>query len=593
MAEQAPPRSVAVLTEVAALDRPLDYRVPDGFSGPLEPGSRVRVDLHGRSVRGWILGPGSEEGRQLKVLTSSLGVGPPASVLDVARWASWRWYSTPARFLGPASPDRVVRSLPTRPDWPGLEAPEGVLGRLGAEAASSSVAALLRLGPCTDPLELVLGFLAGLGDRLAAGSALVLVPSVGYARRLCGRLARRGLPAVEARDAWEAVRAGWPIVVGTRAAALAPLPALSGVVVLDAEDERFTAEGAPTYSAVVVAAERARRAEAPFLAVATVPTPELVATLATSQVAPEVERTGWPRVAVADRRADDPRNGLLGGRLVEELRRALEAQPSGVAAACLLNRTGRARLLACASCDEIARCTACQAAMVLDEQLRCGRCGEVRPVVCAVCGATKLKLLRLGTSQLAAELEELLRVRVVEVTASSPEAIDPQARVVVGTEAVLHRLRRASLVAFLDLDHHLLAPRAGAEQRTLALLARAGRLLGSRTTPGAGLLLLQTRQPRHPVVEAATAGDPGPVLAADLALREELGFAPWRSFALLRGPGAEALARAAATGEVEASPLASERWVLAAPDHQLLCDALARAERPEGRVVVSVDPAEL
>ena len=47
-----------------------------------------------------------------------------------------------------------------------------------------------------------------------------------------------------------------------------------------------------------------------------------------------------------------------------------------------------------------------------------------------------------------------------------------------GTEAVLHRVRRASAVAFLDIDLHLLAPRVSATEETLALLVRASRLVG-------------------------------------------------------------------------------------------------------------------
>ena len=593
MTEQASPRSVAVLTEVAALDRPLDYLVPEGFMGPLAPGSRVRVDLHGRSVRGWILGEGAGNVPDLKPLKSSLGIGPPSSVVELAQWAAWRWYSTAPRFLGPASPERIVRSLPKRPDFPGLEAPSTSLGALGAAVAQHSEPGLLRLGPCSDPFDLLLGFLAGLGARLETGSALVLVPSIGYAHRLASRLARRGIPAVAASDSWEAALSGWPVVVGTRAGAWAPIPDIAGVLVLDAEDERFSAEGAPTSSAVVIAAERAARSDAPCLLVSAVPTAELGAMAPLVPLGAGGERSGWPQVGVINRSDDDPRNGLLSAHLVEELRAALSAHPSGVAAACLVNRTGRARLLACSRCDQIARCTTCEAAMILDDDLGCPRCGEHRPVLCRGCGATKLKLLRLGTAQIATELEALLGVPVAEVTAASKEAWDKNVRVVVGTEAVLFRLRRTGLVAFLDLDHHLLAPRVGAEQRTLALLGRAGRLVGARGDEGSGHLLVQTRHPEHPVVIAAQHGAPEAVLAADTSLRFQLGLAPARAYALVKGEGAEAFVGGLGGLGIEVSPLGEGRQAVSAPDHRLLADALAGVTRPKGRVVVSVDPAEL
>ena len=47
-----------------------------------------------------------------------------------------------------------------------------------------------------------------------------------------------------------------------------------------------------------------------------------------------------------------------------------------------------------------------------------------------------------------------------------------RAPVVVGTEAVLHRVPRADAVAFLDFDSELLAPRFRAAEEALALLAR-------------------------------------------------------------------------------------------------------------------------
>ena len=59
----------------------------------------------------------------------------------------------------------------------------------------------------------------------------------------------------------------------------------------------------------------------------------------------------------------------------------------------------------------------------------------------------------------------------------------------------------STCVAFLDLDQELLAPRYRAGELALALLGRAARAVTDR-------LLLQTRLPDHPVVDAARHGDP-------------------------------------------------------------------------------------
>ena len=50
-----PRRVVAVLPDVTGIDREFAYAVPDPLTGRLELGSIVRVPLHGRKVRGWVV----------------------------------------------------------------------------------------------------------------------------------------------------------------------------------------------------------------------------------------------------------------------------------------------------------------------------------------------------------------------------------------------------------------------------------------------------------------------------------------------------------------------------------------------------------
>jgi primosomal protein N' (replication factor Y) len=116
--------------------------------------------------------------------------------------------------------------------------------------------------------------------------------------------------------------------------------------------------------------------------------------------------------------------------------------------------------------------------------------------------------------------------------------------VLVGTEAVLRRVERAAPVAFLDLDAELLAPRYRAAEEAMALVARAARLLGGKAA--GGRLLLQTKLPRHEVVQAALLADPGRVADAELERRRALLLPPVTALAHVAGAGAEVFARAAA-----------------------------------------------
>jgi len=182
-------------------------------------------------------------------------------------------------------------------------------------------------------------------------------------------------------------------------------------------------------------------------------------------------------------------------------------------------------------------------------------------------------------------------------------------------------------VAFLDFDQELLAPRFRAGEEALALLARASRLVGGRQR--AGKVLVQTRAPSHPVIEAAVLADPGRLAASEEAVRKALRLPPFSALAVLSGPGARELAGALTGGftadlpgdrpddvpsdhradlhgdrvelasalprshpaeRVELSELGDDRWVVRAADHASLADALAAVGRPSERVRIDVDP---
>jgi primosomal protein N' (replication factor Y) len=573
-------RVVRVLPDVAALGRPFDYEVPAGWGDQVAVGTRVRIPLHGRRVGGWVLQDDvePETGRDTKALAKISGMGPPASVVALAEWAAWRWSGPLSALLTVASPDRVIRTLPTAPrraPAPALPGEDPVARATAVALGEVGTPTLVRVPPATDLIGAVFAALAA-----ASGPVLVLVPNVGWADRLRARLARRGFHAT---GSWAEAAGGWPVVVGSRGAAFAPIGPLGAAIVLDAHDASYREERSPHFDASVVVAERARRDGAPCVFTSATPTAVQAATCRVVELPRAAERAGWPKLQVVDRRAADPRTGLYS----EELVRAARGAAGGRFVA-VLHRRGRARLLACANCGELARCERCgRAVSEHDEGLACAACGAQRPRICAACGRTRLKVLRIGVSRAREELQALLGVDVAEVSGAAEGPI-PDTAVLVGTEAVLHRVRQAAVVAFLDFDIHLLAPRLSANEESLALLARAGRMVGGRATPGAGMVVVQTRLPDHEVLVAATSGNPGPHLEHELAMRKELSLPPFRALAELSGPGSAAFFAAL---DLEGSPIGDDRWLVRAEDHRSLCDRLADAPRPRERVRIVVDPA--
>ena len=263
---------------------------------------------------------------------------------------------------------------------------------------------------------------------------------------------------------------------------------------------------------------------------------------------------------------------------------------------CVLNRRGGARALLCRRCGEPARCERCGTAMVeLDGALRCPRGDGDRPVVCAACGATTLRASRPGVRRLRDDLAALLPRARVSVAESGADPA-PDADVVIGTEAALHRVgpgRPVRLVAYLDLDQELLAARFRAAEQALWLLVRGARLLGDPRA--GGRLLAQTRVPDHEVLDAAVTGDPLPLLRAETARRQTLRLPPFGGLAALAGDDrAVATAVAALRDRLEVLGPVDGEALLRAPSSRDLADAIAATDlapaRARGRLRVDVDP---
>ena len=582
------PRAVSVHVDVPAVDRAFDYRVPEELAGRIRSGTIVRVDLAGRRVRGWVvaLDPEPPPGVTLAPLRQVSGPGPDDDVQALCRWAAWRWAGRTATFLRLASPERRVTMSARREHRPPRSRGEEQVADLLERGAGIH---LLEYPVDGDPLEVALA-------AAAFGQSIVVAPSAGTVTQVGTGLRRAGAFAARWPRDFAAAAAG-ATVVGGRGAVFAPAPALRSIVVIDEHDERLQNEASPTWHARELAIERARRAGVPCLLVSPVPSLEARRAAASGPVGDRAAfRAGWPTVRVVDRRDEDRgRSGLFAPDLVEQIRRTLDA---GERVVCVLNRTGRARLLACRSCGGLLDCERCGATVRQEDsgELVCARCATRRPRVCRACGSTATANLRPGVSTVREQLEALVREPVCSLTGGErPGPSDPAldgTRVVVGTEAVLHRVDRAGLVAFLEFDAELLAPRYRAAEQALALVVAAGRLTGGRgRSPGS--VLLQTRAPDHPVVRAAVRADPDELAGAEWERRVALADPPAATVAVVgREAAPEFMARLGLPAGVErVGPDERGRWVLRAEQGSLLLDALAAVERPPGRLRLWVDPA--
>ena len=301
-------------------------------------------------------------------------------------------------------------------------------------------------------------------------------------------------------------------------------------------------------------------------------------------VAGRTSAAGWPVVEVVDRRARGP--AAAGPVLRRGWSTLLRGRPGGWCAC----STARAAP-GCWPARRAASWPAASGAAPRSRQPEAGvlrlrpRAAPSGPSVCLACGGDRLQEPAAGVTRAREELEALAGEPVAEVTGDRRRDAAPTTRVVVGTEAVLHRVpARPTSVAFLDLDQELLRP-AVPGRRAGAGAAGPGRPAGRRASERGGRLLLQTRLPRPRVRPGRAARRPGPAARRPRPSGAGPAAASRRPPRWPRSRAPAAPAFVAALGSplgVEVLGPADGRWLVRAPDHATLCDALAAGRAAGG-----------
>ncbi len=440
-ADEDPIARVAVDLPLAHLDRSFDYLVPATMHEQAVPGCRVKVRFAGRDVDGYLLERAQETehvGRlaPLRKVVSSEPV-LSASVLAVARMVADRYAGTLSDVLRLAVPPRHARveaEAPTTaqprldlpldavlPHWARYVGGEAYLHRLAAGEAPRGVWSAL---PGEDwPRSLAS---AAAATALAGQGSLLLVPDARDVARLDRALTDllgEGRHAVLTADlgpaaryrAFLAVRRGQvPIVLGTRAAAFAPVPSLGLVAIWDDGDDSYAEPRAPYPHAREVLLLRAHHEGAAAL----------IAGHARSVEAQSLVETGWAAAVSAERatvRAAAPQVHVTGetdrererdavggavrmpGRVFEAVREALNHGPVLVHNP----RSGYQPSLSCGDCRAAARCSRCQGPLArasAGAAPGCRWCGLTPdPWECPHCRGTALRSPVVGSLRTAEE----------------------------------------------------------------------------------------------------------------------------------------------------------------------------------------------
>ena len=435
--------------------------------------------------------------------------------------------------------------------------------------------------------------------------AIVLVPEISLTPQTKRRFNERfdnvavlhsNLTAAQRGWHWRQIAAGKvQVVIGARSAIFAPVPHL-GLIVLDEEhDGSFKQDTSPRYHARDVARFRSQRENVPLILGSATPSLESWQ-LGHDKKARIVSMPRrimdlpLPNVATIDLRGEFAgRNSR--GAISRPLHGAMhDSLKSGGQVILLLNRRGYATNIQCPQCGHVVYCPDCAIAMTHHRDRKfvmCHYCDfrQPEPTECPECHFTGIKFWGVGTQRLEQEVSArfpgypCIRMDTdsMQRPGSHEAALDlfrsGERKILLGTQMIAKGLDfpNVTLVGVINADTalHLHDFRAG--ERTFTLITQVAGRTGRG--PKGGRVMVQTFNPEHPAIMAATKHDYVGFANGELIHRREFDYPPFGCMArfVVRGPK-EDLAREMA----DSLAALAENWAGLTED----CRVIGPAEAP-------------
>ncbi len=439
---------------------------------------------------------------------------------------------------------------------------------------------------------------------------MVLLPEIGLTPQLVARfrnaldcqveVLHSGLNDTERMLAWHAAADGSAhVLIGTRSSVFAPMPRLGLIVVDEEHDGSLKQQDGFRYQARDLAMMRARKAEIPVILGSATPSLESLQNasrglIETLYLRKRAAGAKLPRMMLIDSRGGAVENGIS-NRLLQQMKQVLER---GEQVMIFINRRGYAPVLMCETCTSIEDCDHCDAHMTVHAnsgRLRCHHCGAERavPLKCGACEATTLINVGMGTERIDEFLSDrfpdykVLRIdrdstrRKGELQKHLAMAASGEAQILVGTQMLAkgHNFPLVTLVGILDADRGLFgADFRSVEQMGQLILQVAGRA-GRAEKPGT--VLVQSRNPDHPLLQVLLAEGYSEFAARLLTERDLTSWPPFVNIALLR---AESVNRAEAGQFLADIKKLIKAQIIADAEIQLTVSALGPAHAPMERL---------
>ncbi len=533
------------------------------------------MPFHGRAVRGWVLGSTGdvpERIARVRRQVSPVRFFDPA-MLELLRWMSERYVAPLATMIGRAVPPRVASEEEEMLVSGALEPRDG--RRLAASAPAGGLGAPAQLDPATVGRPVLGGYRDGpeLLEALRGGSGtFVLRPAPVDETDLaveCVRTALAGgrnaivvvpeadpLPATAAAVAdafgedvvlflggdkreryrmWLRIaHGGCRVVVGTRPAVFVPLRDVGLVYVHREGHAQQREERSPRFHVRDVARTRGALERAVCVLGAFHPSVE---TTAFDRVEVRPPGRPWAPVEVVRPGPEGRSPRLL--RALRDARRAFLFEP--------VRGYGVARV--CRVCGEAAACADCLGTIRVQRgSATCIVCGA--PGRCASCGGTDFGVVRGGAERVEEWAAGIASVPVVHLQPDMAPRRPGEREVLVGGVDLLKDFGRVDLdlVAILHADASLGRPGIASREHAVTAWFEA-----AAWADPTGRVIVQTRHPGDPAVQALVTGRPERFHQTEADRRAEAGF-----------PVGIAVFRVTGTEELEGSlAAASPRTLLA------------------------------
>ena len=342
----------------------------------------------------------------------------------------------------------------------------------------------------------------------------------------------------------------YDVILGARSAVFLPFQRL-GLVIIDEEHEVSykQQDPAPRYHARSAAIVLAQMFKAKTLLGTATPSLESYHNAKKGkyglvELKERYQGIELPEIQVVDT-ADLQRRKMMAGPfsplLLARVREALE---HGEQAILFQNRRGFAPVVECHQCGWVPTCQHCDVSLTYHRQmnqLTCHYCGYTYrvPTECPCCGSTDLRTRGFGTEKIEEQVREVFpeaRISRMDLdttrTRNAYERIisDFSARrtnILIGTQMVSKGLDfdHVSVVGILNADAMLNQPDFRAYEHAYMMMSQVSGRAGRKNKRG--LVILQTKQPKLPVIDYVVRSDYAALYKDLIAERQAFRYPPY------------------------------------------------------------------